>query len=517
MEVGRVAGPQRFVWALLCVGLVLGMSAQLNSAEARHWHTRHHHPVRHHRVLRINHRSVRHARARRATSRHHSTKFAALVVDANTGRTLYAVHENALRHPASLTKVMTLYLLFEQLAKGKLHLDSRIPISAHAASMPPTKLGLPAGSTITIRNAIKAIVTQSANDIAVAIAEALGGTESHFARLMTEKAHALGMTRTHYANASGLPNDRQLTTAHDLAVLGEAIQRRFPQYFHYFSLRKFRFAGRTMYNHNHLLGRVRGMDGIKTGYIRASGFNLLTDVRRGGRHIISVVLGGSTAASRDRIMAGLIKQHIAQAADGRPRRRVAASRSEHRGGRAGLAKSDRRPRPAYVSGMPRSASRDLSVTGSISAKKRRALEGSTSASAQVASARSHRLSTQTPTILRWIVGPPGKILRSTTAPAAASGETRVAKGEADRHLPSHPGVMIQIGATDDVEKADALLARARKKNRSVLVAAQAFTEKVHKGDATLYRARFAGFDRDHAEAACEVLKRSGFACFTTRH
>ena len=235
---------------------------------------------------------------------------AAIVVDGNSGRTLFAANENQPRHPASVTKVMTLYLLFEQLEKGRLRLDSPLMISQHAAAQAPSKLGLQPGETIEVEHAIKAVVTKSANDIAVAIAENIGGDEDSFARMMTSKAHALGMHSTHFANASGLPNSEQITTAHDLAVLGRAIQDRFPHYYRYFSTHTFAYRGAVMQNHNHLLGRVEGMDGIKTGYTAASGFNLLTSVRRGGHHIVAVVLGGATASARDRYMASLIEDHI---------------------------------------------------------------------------------------------------------------------------------------------------------------------------------------------------------------
>ena len=236
--------------------------------------------------------------------------FAAMVVDGGTGRTLFADHENDLRHPASITKVMTLYLLFEKLRSGEMHLGDRIGVSRHAASMSPTNLGLRPGSTSAGEDAIKAIVTKSANDMAVAVAEAIGGDERSFADLMTNKAHALGMSRTQYVNASGLPDARQLTTARDLTVLGRAIHENFPTYYRFFSTPSFTYAGQVMPNHNHLLGRVEGMDGIKTGYTGASGFNLLTSVARDGHRIVSVVLGGRTAASRDRIMAGLIEDHF---------------------------------------------------------------------------------------------------------------------------------------------------------------------------------------------------------------
>ncbi len=208
---------------------------------------------------------------------------------------------------------MTLYLLFEQLDSGAMTLRTQIPISEHAAAQEPSKLGLLPGDTISVDDAIKAVVTRSANDIAVAIAEAVGQSESNFADLMTRKAHALGMSNTLYRNASGLPNDEQVTTAHDLTILGRSLEERFPRYFRYFSTAQFDFDGEIIGNHNHLLGRVDGVDGIKTGYTRASGFNLLTSVHRDGRSLIAVVMGGRSAAGRDRIMENLIGDHIAEA------------------------------------------------------------------------------------------------------------------------------------------------------------------------------------------------------------
>jgi D-alanyl-D-alanine carboxypeptidase len=277
----------------ICLALA-ALAVFATPAEARHW------------------RHYRHYAVHQAAPGSNPA-FAALVVDANTGRTLYAADENETRHPASLTKVMTLYLLFEQLEKGRLSLDSPITMSEHAASQAPSKLGIDPGDTISVDNGIKSIVTRSANDVAVAIGEAIAGDEDSFAEMMTRKAHALGMSRTVYVNASGLPDDRQITTAHDLAVLGRAVQEHFPRYFHYFSTHSFDYAGETIGNHNHLLGRIDGVDGIKTGYTRASGFNLLTSVHRDGRSLVAVVMGGPTAGARDRFMEALIAQHIASA------------------------------------------------------------------------------------------------------------------------------------------------------------------------------------------------------------
>jgi D-alanyl-D-alanine carboxypeptidase len=282
----------------------------------RHQHRHVHYAARYHRYY-----------ARRAAPAY-APPFSALVVDANSNRTLYSVNENELRHPASITKVMTLYLLFEQLDKGALTMQSQIPISAHAAAQEPSKLGLEPGETISVENAIKAIVTRSANDVAVAVAEAIGGSESGFAQMMTRKAHEIGMTRTQYVNATGLPNDGQITTAHDLAILGRSTEERFPRYFKFFSTHHFEYAGQIISSHNHLLGRVDGVDGIKTGFIRASGFNLLTSVHRDGRSLIAVVIGGRSAASRDATMEALISDHIAQASVGGHATMIAAAEPE---------------------------------------------------------------------------------------------------------------------------------------------------------------------------------------------
>ncbi|MDB5557606.1 MAG: D-alanyl-D-alanine carboxypeptidase, partial [Enterovirga sp.] len=246
----------------------------------------------------------------------YSPPFAALVVDANSGRTMYAVDETAPRHPASVTKVMTLYMLFEQLERGTLSLDSDLKVSARAAGMAPSKIGFRPGDTISVENAIKALVTKSANDVAATVAENIAGSEEEFAERMTRKARQLGMTGTVYRNASGLPDREQITTARDLAILGRAIQDRFPRYYKYFQTRSFNYAGRVIGSHNRLIGRIEGVDGIKTGFTNASGFNLLTSAKLNGRHVIGVVLGGKSAASRDNIMANLIQTNLAKASVG---------------------------------------------------------------------------------------------------------------------------------------------------------------------------------------------------------
>jgi D-alanyl-D-alanine carboxypeptidase len=239
-------------------------------------------------------------------------KDAALIVDGATGKSLYERNADALRHPASLTKMMTLYLLFEQLKSGQMTLATPIPVSEHAASQHPTKLHVRPGNSVPTETAIKAIIVLSANDIAVAVAESIGGTESHFAELMTAKARELGMTHTFYHNASGLPDEQQVTTARDLALLAHHLAYDFPQYFPYFSTPS--FAYRTAYynTHDNLIGRYDGADGIKTGYTEASGFNLVSSVVRGGVHVIGVVMGGRSAHRRDGEMIRLLNDTFAQ-------------------------------------------------------------------------------------------------------------------------------------------------------------------------------------------------------------
>jgi D-alanyl-D-alanine carboxypeptidase len=232
-------------------------------------------------------------------------KYAAIVVDASTGEILYERNADSPRYPASISKLMTLYLTFEALSSGRLHGDDVIVVSPHAASMAPSKLGLRPGETIMVNDAMQAIAVHSANDMAVAMAEKIGGSESRFAAMMTLKARELGMSNTHYDNASGLPDPRQISSARDIAILCRAILRDYPQYYHLFSERSFTYAGHFMENHNHLLGRTPGVDGFKTGYIGASGFNLAASAVRDNRRIVVVVLGGSSTAARDAHVADL--------------------------------------------------------------------------------------------------------------------------------------------------------------------------------------------------------------------
>lgn len=281
----RRACLSRFPYLLCLAVAVIALSLPSPALAAKKHHAKHHH-------------------SRAAVSR--SAQYSDIVIEAESGRILHSVNADSIRHPASLTKMMTLYLTFQALEAGRIGLNQYLPVSANAAEQSPSKLGLRPGHRIKVGDAVLSLVTQSANDSAVVLAEWLGGSESRFAQMMTRQAQALGMTKTRFYNASGLPNDSQVTTAHDMATLGLALVEHFPQYYPYFSTESFTYNGAYHANHNHLMERYDGMDGIKTGYIRASGFNLVASVKRGDARLIGVVFGGKSAATRDNQMAGLL-------------------------------------------------------------------------------------------------------------------------------------------------------------------------------------------------------------------
>jgi D-alanyl-D-alanine carboxypeptidase len=241
-----------------------------------------------------------------------SERYAAIVIDARSGQTLVAANPDETRHPASLTKMMTLYMVFEALRDGRLRLDSRLPFSEEAASRPPSKLGIPAGQSISVEQAILALVTRSANDVAAAVAEKLGGSEAAFARMMTLRARALGMSRTTFRNASGLPDPDQVTTARDMATLGRRLFQDFPDRYHYFGVSHAQLGGVRLRNHNRMLESYEGVDGIKTGFINASGFNIVTSANRGGQRLIGAVFGGASWTERDAHMASLLDRGFEQ-------------------------------------------------------------------------------------------------------------------------------------------------------------------------------------------------------------
>jgi len=525
------------------------------------------------------------ARARHHHAQHrgdggYQPPYAAIVVDANSGRVLHASNPDSLRHPASITKIMTLYLLFEQLEAGRLKLDSRLPVSAHAAAQEPSKLGLEPGQTIAAEGAIKAVVTKSANDIAVVIAEAVAGSEEDFARLMTRKAHALGMTRTVYTNASGLPDDEQVTTARDQALLGRAIQDRFPRYYRYFATSSFHFHGMDIRNHNHLLGRIQGIDGIKTGYTRASGFNLVSSVRRGARHVVAVVFGGSSSGARDARMRDLIEEHIAEASTQRTVPMIAeAIESEPARVKTRVAAAD--PAARITSGQPAPKPRVDATPTAASAPRSGSAEPiqpipvktitvrprviqSSALGPLVAPAPQANIAppqwaaaapgpatvaAQSPVPAEPMSAAPAAIARAPATPASepaplppppgarpgilgtlpvqtVSAESEPAPARAPAVLPlpaaqraavSRSGWMIQLGAFADEAEARERLRSAQSMAHGLLANADAFTERVVKGSKELYRARFAGFDKEKAEAACHYFKRNDIACMTLRN
>jgi D-alanyl-D-alanine carboxypeptidase len=544
---------------------------------------RHHHSRAHHAHAGNGHR---HARLE-----DYSPPFASIVVDGNSGAVLQAASPDALRHPASLTKVMTLYLLFERLESGRLRLDSALKISDHASEQAPTKLGLKPGQTISVEDAIKGIVTKSANDAAVAVAETLGGDEDGFAKLMTQKAHALGMAHTIYVNASGLPDDDQVTTARDQAVLGRAIQERFPRYYRYFSTESFVYHGEAMRNHNRLLGVVDGVDGIKTGFTRASGFNLLTSLHRDGRYLVAVVMGGPSASERDERMRELISAHIKEAALRRTapmiaeigERREEAKSPASRTDRTATANVESRTAPsATPSAVPRMAAgsndpiRPLLVktisyrtapvqTASLApmpalvpvaapvpqpsavspassqiqteiaanapkvelkvaqaepsmrpaaASEPAPVKSVEAAPVQIQPVQPQPAQTQTPQIPARMQ--PAQIEPAPTETHTAAAKLRTAPAYSAPPVHSHGGWLIQIGAFDDEAEAKQHLTAAQSKVHVALAAKDPFTERVQKGDKALYRARFAGFDKSTAEAACRVLKRSDFECMALK-
>jgi D-alanyl-D-alanine carboxypeptidase len=510
-------------------------------------------------------------------------RYAAIVVDGNTGDELHHAKADSLRHPASLTKIMTLYMLFEQLDAGKFKLNTPLDVSAHAASQSPTKLGLRAGQTIEVEDAIKALVTRSANDAAVVIGEAIGGSEGEFAKLMTRKARALGMSRTVYKNASGLPDAEQVTTARDQALLGLKIQERFPKYYRYFGTQAFQYRGNSIHNHNRLLGRVEGVDGIKTGYTRASGFNLVSSVRRSGRYIVAVVLGGASGSARDARMRVLIEGHIKEASLKRTGTAIAAapepaeSRStarlvtasaptpktaaeQHAPARyapATATPSAPAPKAEAVSPVPPpqlyklaaappradDPVRSPTVHGSLAPEP-----GSTdpikpvlvkTVTVRMAAVKTASLTPTYPTYqppapppvapqAKEEPLPPAPVARPVARPdvlsalpvraieVAAAAEVTPRASEAAPRASARGDWVIQIGAFPEEGKARQQLSSAQKISRLVGTA-EAYTEPVVRGDKTLYRARFAGFDKDQAEAACKQLKRSEITCIPTRN
>lgn len=390
--------------------------------------------------------------------------YAHFIMDANTGKVLAARNADVLNHPASLTKMMTLYLTFEALHAGKLRWDQKITMSKNGASVIPSKLYVRQGQTFTVREAVYGMIVKSANDMAEGMGDHLGGSEARFAEMMTRKARQLGMTKTVFRNASGLPNKSQVTTARDMAKLGLALQRDFPKEYNLFATQSFNFRGKRIRGHNNLMYRYQGMDGIKTGYTNASGFNLVSAVNHNGRRVVGVVLGGKTARSRDAQMAALLDKAVPQASRGRNTEQLVASANVSRTFDVAAAVP-----PAAVP-LPMFAERRADPV---------AMQIAT-ANADVADMM------QVSAIPR-------------PAPAAAP------SGQRSRWE-------VQIAATDSEAAARSLLANARS-NIGNYSGIAPYTEAVQSGSATLYRARFTGFeDQSSAASACKALKARSYAC-----
>jgi D-alanyl-D-alanine carboxypeptidase len=572
-------------------------------------------------------RRYRHHHVRHHETQSYSPAFSSIVVDGNSGAVLSSNNPDASRHPASLTKIMTLYLLFERLDAGKMKLDTEMQVSERASEQAPTKLGLRPGQSIRVEDAIKGLVTRSANDAAVVIAESIAGDEDDFAKLMTRKARALGMNKTVYRNASGLPDDEQVTTARDQSTLGRAIQERFPRYYRYFSTVAFNFRGHSITNHNRLLGKVEGVDGIKTGYIRASGFNLVTSMRRGNRHLVGVVLGGRSGSSRDAIMRTLLVENLEKASTKRtvvaiaernpaetdaaqaeaatqpaqpvqvqgsvqvaavsaepalPASRSAASASPTATSTAAAAQSKSEPKSEPKSEL-RSEPAPL-TNGVIQTQSIAAIPGSSepmkpvkvktvqikagqvklasagppqpappatsatgaradvpeTSSAVVVKAETGKLETGKLEAARTDMPPqpanhgtgngilgvlPASSVPSSQAMAYADPSPRaqplpqtVQQNGAIKPEAAHTGWIIQVGALETESEARQRIEAARSQAHGLLNKADSFTEPVvAKGDRKLFRARFAGLDRDQAEAVCRTLKRSDISCITVRN
>ncbi len=431
----------------------------------------------------------------------------AIIVDAKTGKALYSQAPDAKRYPASLTKMMTLYLLFDALDAHKTSLGARIPVSAHAAGQAPSKLGFKPGDSISVRDAILAIVTRSANDVAVAIGEYLGGSESAFAQRMTAKAHALGMSNTTFRNASGLPNPGQVTTARDMATLGRALQEHHPAYFSYFATPSFVWRGQRIGNHDRLLGRVDGVNGIKTGYTRASGFNLVSSVTRGKRQIVGVVLGGDTSRWRDQHMASLIETYLPQASTGA---HVAFVPGETR--EVAVASADPKDMPVP---QPRPAIDD-GRTASIAAPPAPA---PAPAAVAVAAQPQSAAPAAPATSIASLVGANSVFALDAVDQSGGQpvdqGDTSAEDDTSDAASPGAivSGWKIQLAATPTQSSAEDILDQALSKGSAVLAKASPYTEPVTVGDTTLYRARFAGFaNKNQARAACTYLTRRDFKC-----
>jgi D-alanyl-D-alanine carboxypeptidase len=452
-------------------------------------------------------------------------KYAAIVVDANAGQVLFSRNADSSRYPASLTKIMTLYILFAEMRAGRVTTSTKIRMSAYAAAQAPSKLGLKPGQTISVRSAILVLVTKSANDVATAIAEHIGGSESKFAAMMTKQARALGMKSTTFRNASGLPDSGQRTTARDMALLAEAVIRDFPDYYDYFKIRTFAYEGQNYRNHNRLLGRVSGVDGIKTGYTRASGYNLTASARRGSRHLIAVVMGGPSGTARDNHMTSLLDSLFAKAATSKtavaqaitlpavaplPPMRPTADAPQQVASAAPEAAVTVKPRVLSAEAPLLSPSSDDPIAAVLAAAP--SGEGDDDSEDAASSIGATTIISKTPAPQPQDT-PRTTVVTPTSAPLPhVAPDPKVTDVIAERLREQW---LIQIGAYDDEEAAREQL-RGAQRMADILSSRLAYTEPVKSDATTLYRARFSGFDKAAAQAACNELKKANFPCLPMR-
>lgn len=414
----------------------------------------------------------------------HATKYASIIVDARTGAVLHERHADAMRYPASLTKVMTLLMAFDALKAGRLHLDQEFITSARAAAQQPSKLGLRPGQKIKVRDIILGLVTRSANDAATVLAEGMAGTEAAFARQMTERARSLGMKDTTFRNAHGLPDNRQQTTARDMAKLAMAMLRLHPDRYHYFSVQSFRFNGQTYSNHNHLLRSYTGADGMKTGYIRASGYNLITTAERNNQRLIGVVFGGRTGASRNAHMATLLDNAYA----------------------------DLRGDPNLIQKAVRSIQLPSLIASAQAATPVPLPRPRPSSGRQLLA---HALTTREPG--RDTDFGDGQILGLRAATAveamgdAVDGQQRLVVSALRAE---EPHWAIQVGAFRGLDNARKRAAAAAAQAPDLLRTDQVRILPLDTDKGRLYRARLIGLSQSSAVAACRQLQHRDFSCIT---
>ncbi len=440
---------------------------------------------------------------------------ASIVVDANTDTVISQENADRLLHPASMSKLMTLYLTFEALDSGRISLQRSFPVSAHAESMSPTKLGLVAGQSIRVEDAILSLVTLSANDAAVVLAEGLGGSEDRFGQLMTRKAHQLGMVNTNFRNSNGLPDPAQISTARDMAILCRALIRRFPQYYHYFSVREFTYNGIEYANHNHLMSRYEGMDGLKTGLTNASGFNLAASAVRGGRRLIGVVFGGTSAVQRDDYMAEILDRGFERAGGVAmttavpppvPSRKPTDGEAAPAPPPTQVATLPPAPIPAPAATPPRpelepalpdpryrvNAPRPTDI-GQLAAKGMAGQGDVASADDSKPAASSRRLALATPSARPVI-----------SAPVTSAREPAKTPRKMDAHAAGESW-SIQVGAYATRQATEQAIHQAVQRAPDLLKHAKAVVAEMAHRPGVLFRARLTGLDAADARKACKLI------------